>query len=73
MFADVGPDICVCTDVFPQHAGLFAADSTLSAHILAPATTPHIHILFIRFIPDQREWERERGREGGGERERETR
>ena len=66
MFTDVGPYIRVCTDVFPQHAGLLAADSTLSAHILAPATTPHIHILFIRFIPDQREWgegERERGRE----------
>ena len=84
MFADVGPQVSVRADVLPQHAGLLAADAALATHVLPSASTPHVHVVLIRLVPEGGRGtgtgDRGGGREGkgggeiegrGGERKRE--
>lgn len=59
LFANIWTDIGVCSDVLFQHAGLLTADATLSTYVLAPSPTPHIDIVFIGFITERREREKE--------------
>lgn len=47
VLADVRPDVCVRANVFLQHAGFLAANSTLLTNILPSSTASHIHILFV--------------------------
>lgn len=51
VFANIWTDIGVRSDVLFQHARFLTADATLSTYVLAPASTSHINILFIRLIP----------------------
>lgn len=41
--------VCMRADMFPQHTGLLAAYPTFLTDVLAPPSTPNIHVLFIRF------------------------
>lgn len=50
--ADIWPDICVCANMFLQHAWLFTADPTLFTDVLSPASATHINIVFIGFVPE---------------------
>ena len=50
VLADVGPLVCVQTDVFAKRAGLLAADATRLTHVPASSSPAHVHILFIRLI-----------------------
>lgn len=50
--ADIWPDICVCANMFLQHAWLFTADPTLLTDVLSPASATHINIVFIGFVPE---------------------
>lgn len=47
VLARIGPDVSVGADVFLQHAGLLAANSTLLTNIFPSAAASHIHILFV--------------------------
>lgn len=51
VLADIWPDVCVRANVFLQHAGFLAANSTLLTYILPSSTASHIHILFVWFVP----------------------
>lgn len=50
--ADIWPDICVCANMFLQHARLFAAYPALLTDVLSPASATHINIVFIGFVPE---------------------
>lgn len=47
VLAHIGPDVSVGADVFLQHAGLLAANSTLLTNIFPSAAASHIYILFV--------------------------
>lgn len=46
----VWPDIGVGADVFAQHAGLLAADTTFLADVFTSSTPTDVNILLIRFV-----------------------
>lgn len=46
----VWPDIGVGADVFAQHAGLLAADTTFLTDVFTSSTPANINILLIRFV-----------------------
>lgn len=50
MDAVVRPDVGVGPDMFSQHAGLLAADSTFLADVFASSTSTHVHILLIGLV-----------------------
>lgn len=50
MRAVVRPDVRVGADVFAQHAGLLAADTTFLTDVFASPTPTDINILLIRFV-----------------------
>lgn len=50
MDAVVGPDIGVGADVFSQHAGLLAADSTLLTDVFASSPSTYVNILLIGLV-----------------------
>lgn len=47
MFTDVRADIGVRSDMLFQHAGLLAANATLSTYVLSPTAASHIDVLLI--------------------------
>lgn len=46
----VRPDIRVGADVFSQHAGFFAADSTFLTDVFASSTSTYVNILLIGLV-----------------------
>lgn len=51
--ADVWSHVCMCPDVFFQHARLLAANATLLTNVFTPASAPDIHIVFIGLITER--------------------
>lgn len=47
MDAVVRPDVRVGADVFSQHAGLLAADSTFLADVFASSTSTYVNVLLV--------------------------
>lgn len=47
VLAHIRSDVSVGADVFLQHAGLLAANSTFLTNIFPSAAASHIYILFI--------------------------
>lgn len=50
MDAVVRPDIGVGADVFSQHAGLLAADSTFLADVFASSAATYVNILLVGLV-----------------------
>lgn len=51
VLAHIGSNVGVSADVLLQHAGLLAANATLSTDVLPPAPPSHVHVLLIGLVP----------------------